>query len=238
MNRRAMSPESREPGGGETHAKIAERQRRNQAVKRARGGDDPEAQRGRQRAPASPDEEDHRARVGTFCRRHAEALVDTVARRVHAPRATIEDACQLAWIALMRRHDIVLDRGGLAWLRVVATREAWRLASAARELPAGAFQSRPAGEALEDGVQPEPAAESPSPEEQAIAAENRRERIADLQVLKPAERRDLYLQALGYSYAEAAAMTGQTRTAVNRHLSDGRAHLRHLAVERDQPRAA
>jgi DNA-directed RNA polymerase specialized sigma24 family protein len=61
----------------------------------------------------------------------------------------------------------------------------------------------------------------------------REEQAADLRQLKPRERRDLLLHAAGYRYDEIAEMTGSTYTAVNRRLTEGRAHLRDLARQRD-----
>lgn len=56
-------------------------------------------------------------------------------------------------------------------------------------------------------------------------------RVRALRALKPRERRELYLHALGYSYREIAARTASTYIAVNRRISEGRAHLRRLAHE-------
>ena len=51
---------------------------------------------------------------------------------------------------------------------------------------------------------------------------------ATLARLKPAERQALGLQACGYDYREIAAITGATRTAVNRRITEGRARARRL----------
>jgi DNA-directed RNA polymerase specialized sigma24 family protein len=77
--------------------------------------------------------------IAAFYAQHAMALQRTVARRAHAAEQTIEDACQVAWATLLRHPDVTLDQRGLAWLATVAAREAWRLASRAREIPAGAY---------------------------------------------------------------------------------------------------
>jgi DNA-directed RNA polymerase specialized sigma24 family protein len=83
------------------------------------------------------------------------------------------------------------------------------------------------------GELPEPAAAEPAADEQALARIEHAELVADLRTLKPRERRDLYLQALGYRYSEIAAATGSSYTAVNRRLSEGRARLRALEREGD-----
>src|SRR3954470_14753985 len=58
--------------------------------------------------------------------RHHERLVRAVARVVNAPAALVEDACQTAWLVLLRRQP---DRGPtlFGWLRTVAVHEAYRL---------------------------------------------------------------------------------------------------------------
>jgi RNA polymerase sigma factor (sigma-70 family) len=147
-----------------------------------------------------------------------------VARNVVAGEQTIEDACQHAWAALVRIDRVRLDRRGLAWLATVAIREAWRLACTKREVPAGAMRPGEAGV----GELAEPATGEPDADEQAIARVEHAERVADLGRLKERERRELYLQAMGYSYDEIARLTGSSHTGVNRRLAEGRAHLRRL----------
>jgi DNA-directed RNA polymerase specialized sigma24 family protein len=57
---------------------------------------------------------------------HHDRLVRAVARVVNAPAALVEDACQAAWLILLRRQP---DRGPtlFGWLRTVAVHEAYRL---------------------------------------------------------------------------------------------------------------
>jgi DNA-directed RNA polymerase specialized sigma24 family protein len=167
--------------------------------------------------------------VARFYAEHAHGLEHAVARRVHAPHATIEDACQIAWAILLRRPDVTLDQCGLAWLATVAAREGWRLASGAHEVPAGAFLP---GDP-EPGVLPEPPADAIDAADRAVARDRHAQRVDDLARLKPRERQALYLKALGYRYQEIAALTDSTYTAVNRRITEGRARLRALARERD-----
>src|SRR3954463_6596579 len=76
--------------------------------------------------------------IAAFYRDHAERLERAVRRRVHrVGDEVIEDACQVAWVTLLRRPDIPLDAHGLSWLSTVAVHEAWRLGSIMREQPAG-----------------------------------------------------------------------------------------------------
>ena len=62
-----------------------------------------------------------------------------------------------------------------------------------------------------DGELPEPETPEPTADEQAIARIEHAERVADLRTLKARERRDLYLQALGYRYSEIAQLSGVIR---------------------------
>ena len=169
------------------------------------------------------------AAVARFYAEHCDRLHATITHRVHAPTATIEDACQTAWSTLLRRPDIDLDQRGLNWLTTVATREAWRQGSTARELPAGAFIA--ADLATGTGELPEPAGPAGDPADLALAHDEHNQRVGQLQALKPREREALYLQGLGHSYHAIAALTGSTYTAVNRRITEGRARLRQLDTE-------
>lgn len=166
------------------------------------------------------------AAIEAFYAQHAQTLERAVAARVCATTpATIEDACQTAWATLMRRPDIDLNDGGLAWLTVVATHEGWRLASHAREVPAGALSAHPTDDEHATGEIPEPAGEATDPADRALDAERHRDRVARFARLKPAERQALLLKAAGYSYADIAALTEASYTAVNRRIAEGRARL-------------
>ena len=173
------------------------------------------------RAP-SPGSDARRDAIAHFYSERADWLQRLVARRATAPPQVIEDACQTAWMHLTRRPDIALDTGGFAWLLIVATREAWTQA-APKDLPAGVFIGVDRDQPAE---LPEPAGPASDPLELAIAHEEHAERLEAFATLKPRERRDLLLKATGYSYDEIAAMTGSTYTAVNRRLTEGRAHAR------------
>lgn len=84
------------------------------------------------------------------------------------------------------------------------------------------------GESDEPGEYLEPAGPAEDPADRVLDAEQHRARVAHFSQLKAAERRALFLQAGGYRYHEIADLTGSTYTAVNRRLSEGRAHLRQL----------
>ncbi|MGH2714670.1 MAG: RNA polymerase sigma factor [Thermoleophilaceae bacterium] len=165
--------------------------------------------------------------IAAFYARYASRLQRIVSTKVNAPTQTIEDACQNAWATLLRREDVTLDERGAAWLTTVAIHEGWRLMRRG-EVPAGAMRSG----MPQVGELPEPAADEPAADAQALARIEHAERVADLRTLKESERRALYLKALGYSYNEICDLTAASYTAVNRRLSEGRARLRMLERER------
>jgi DNA-directed RNA polymerase specialized sigma24 family protein len=173
--------------------------------------------------------------IATFYVDNANELQRLVARHVNAPAATIEDACQTAWATLVRRPDVTLDRRGLRWLQTVATREAWRLASTAHEIPVGAFLRATTDDDAEQGTMPEPPGDMPGPLDQVAARLRHTERVEHLRRLKPREREALYLKAVGYRYQEIATLTGSTYTAVTRRITEGRARLRRLAASAPRP---
>jgi DNA-directed RNA polymerase specialized sigma24 family protein len=80
--------------------------------------------------------------IAAFYARHAHRIQRIVARRVNAPAQTIEDACQTAWTALVRRDDISLDHRGVNWLTTVAIHEGWRLVSRTHDVPGSRHHPR------------------------------------------------------------------------------------------------
>jgi RNA polymerase sigma factor (sigma-70 family) len=145
---------------------------------------------------------------------HHDRLVRSVARAVRAPRALIEDACQTAWVILLRRQP---DRERVfGWLRTVAIHEAYRLCGADRRavrLEALDAEGRlRGGESIED---PRACVE------RRIAARAALQRLAEL---PPRQPRLFALQVAGLSYAEIATVTGDSVRTVDRQLR--RAHAR------------
>jgi DNA-directed RNA polymerase specialized sigma24 family protein len=55
-----------------------------------------------------------------------------------------------------------------------------------------------------------------------------------LHTLRQRERLTLYLQALGYRYAEICELTGFSYTAVNRYITEGRRALRRGGYTADE----
>jgi hypothetical protein len=58
---------------------------------------------------------------------------------------------------------------GLRWLLTVATREAWRLASTAHEIPVGAFLGTTTDQDDQHGTMSEPPGDTPGPLDQVAA---------------------------------------------------------------------
>jgi hypothetical protein len=92
--------------------------------------------------------------------------------------ASERDACQTAWSTLLGRRDIDLDQRGLNWLTTIATRQAWRQGSAAREQPAGAFIAAGADLGAGAGELPEPAGPAGDPADLALARDEHNQRVA------------------------------------------------------------
>lgn len=166
----------------------------------------------------------------------ARLLEHIVAQRAHTAAQTIEDACAFAWEQLLTHPTVAVSPPWRvrAWLATTATRQAWRL-NADRHVPVGPWAPiTPAG--IAPGTLSEPA--DPTITDPAQRAEDRlthEQRVDDLHDLKLREQRDLLLQAAGLTYDEIARRTDSTRTAVNRRINEGRAHLRRLAADH-QPR--
>ena len=143
-------------------------------------------------------------------------LEQLVRMDVRAPEAVIEDACQVAWIRLVRNADRVRRDAVLSWLATTAVREAYKLTR--RE----SREAVPRRGVLEhaDGLPGVP--RSPGPHEVL----EQRERLARLRALPERQQRLLWLHALGYSYAEMAAHDGLTRRTVERQLLRAKGRVR------------
>jgi RNA polymerase sigma factor (sigma-70 family) len=136
-------------------------------------------------------------------------------------RALAEDGCQSAWVALLGHRQIPCDGRGLAWLRVVAVRAAWR-ASRAREVPGGSM----AGGEVGEREFAEPVASSRGPLERVMDVEATDAARARLRGLPLRERRAVALYGAGLSYVEIAETTGDSVRTVERQLGRARRRLR------------
>jgi RNA polymerase sigma factor (sigma-70 family) len=148
-------------------------------------------------------------------RRHHRALVRSVARAVGASRELIEDACQIAWLILLRRQA---DRERVfEWLRTVAIHEAYRLSRVERR-----DARLDATISSEGSILRHERVEGP----RALLDRRLGARLALAMVaeLPPRQRRLFALQIAGLSYAEMAAETGDSVRTIDRKLR--RAHAR------------
>jgi len=146
--------------------------------------------------------------------RHHRELMRAVSRHVNAGAALIEDACQYAWLQLLRHQP---DRASVfPWLYVVGVHEAYRLSTLERrELRLEALATGSAWETFIPG--------SVTLEDQLEALEA----LRSLARLPDRQRRDLALFVAGYRYREIAQLTGgRTYTNVNKHLTKARAAIR------------
>jgi DNA-directed RNA polymerase specialized sigma24 family protein len=111
---------------------------------------------------------ERRAEIAAFYVRESGHLLRLVRRDLRVDSHLAEDACQTAWVALLRREDVPLDARGLAWMRIVARTTGYRTARG-REIPAGSFQAT-AGHSETEEL-PEPTGEGTGPLERAIERE-------------------------------------------------------------------
>jgi RNA polymerase sigma factor (sigma-70 family) len=165
--------------------------------------------------PTEPTQAAPRGDEDELYRRYHRELHRAVARAVRAPRELIEDACQTAWLILLRRQP---DRCSVfGWLCVVAIHEAYRLAAIDRR---DARLERLRGE---DGDWHEIIPDRHSLGEAVDAFEALRLVAA----LSERQRRDLTLKVTGYTYKEIAQLTGgRTYTNVNKSLVKARTRIR------------
>ena len=141
-------------------------------------------------------------------RTYAAALRAAVYYHAEASDEVIEDACSYAWLELCRQQP---DRGEVfAWLRVVATRRAWRN----RERDQ---RERPLTEVPPDR----------EPQSLDLAHEVRaREALRALADLPPRQRAYLTLLVAGHSYDGIARRHSVSPRTVKRQIERARRHLR------------
>jgi RNA polymerase sigma factor (sigma-70 family) len=145
-------------------------------------------------------------------RRHHRDLVAMVQGRLGVPRELAEDACSLAWLQFVRRPP--RDDNVIGWLYTVAKHEVFALIHRySREDEPGA--------GVEPLIEPDHL--------DAVVAQQQLRLLARL---KPQQRLVLWLRAQGYTYTQIQTATGQSRSWVNRHISEGRTALRRLIAEK------
>jgi RNA polymerase sigma factor (sigma-70 family) len=137
---------------------------------------------------------------------HAVRVRRLVRLSVQAPDTVIEDACQVAWMRLVRHRARVRRDTATRWLVRVAVNEALKLLRhGAREVSL---------DALVEEVGSAPLA---APDLMEDLAE-RRAQLESIGGLPARQQRLVWLQALGFSYAEMAGETGDSNRTVERQL--------------------
>lgn len=176
---------------------------------------------------AQIDEAGRRRAAVELVARHGEAL-KRAARRYSLCPEDAEDAYQRALEILLTKAPTDRARDLLAWTTTVVKHEALAVRRD-RERLLG--RARPVGDGGEDR---DPVARAASPAAGPLERLERREEIARsreaIRALKPAERQTLALLGEGYSYAEIGAITGFSKTKVNRSLAEGRERFRRIVA--------
>lgn len=140
-------------------------------------------------------------------REHGAWLVAAVARKVAAPRATVEDACSHAWMQAWEHRDQLAGTSAFrlrGWLLLVAMREGWRLTG--RDV-VGVVD-------VADSV-----AASVAAPDQLVGLLDRLEVDGLLDALTDHQRRVAVLYAAGFTYEQIASALGIKVNAVNRALT-------------------
>jgi len=147
------------------------------------------------------------------------ALKDTierlVAQRVQAPKVVIEDACQVAWIRLIRHAARVRPAGVVGWLVYTARNEVCReLHRRRREV------------SLQERLERNPLVLLREPDPGRSGQLEQRVELLAVATLPERQRRIAWLHAVGLRYAEIGAVTGDSARTVERQLARGRQRLR------------
>ena len=163
-----------------------------------------------------------RAAIETYAR-HEPALRRT-ARRFSLCEDDAEDALQRALEILLRKAPSEDPRELVRWTQTVVRHEALAVRRERERILSGPAAATPEP-GREDWTALIPS-DSAGPAERAERAEAIARSREALQSLKPQELRALTLLAEGYSYVEIGAITGYSRTKINRCLAEGRERFR------------
>jgi RNA polymerase sigma factor (sigma-70 family) len=161
----------------------------------------------------------HIGEVAELYARSAGLVRCQVRSGVTAPEAVIDDACQFAWSRLVHHRDRVSRDRAISWLVTTAVHEAFKLIRrASREVSLERLVD-------EAGDQPLSRAEIVAAPQETV---ERRLRLEVLGSLPERQQRLVWLQGLGFNYAEMATETGVTERTVERQLTRARDKLRLL----------
>jgi DNA-directed RNA polymerase specialized sigma24 family protein len=141
---------------------------------------------------------------------------------VRAPRVVIEDACQVAWVALIACRARLDPSRAPGWLVQTAVHEALRLMQVEEEEDSLEHE-------LEDRAET-CLGTDPGPEHFVLEWQ----RVSGVTVLPVRQQRLVWLRALGLSYEEMASHEHCTDRTVRRQLERAGRALRSLDTE-DQP---
>jgi len=175
--------------------------------------------------PATDDAGRKRAAVELIAR-EGERL-RRAARRYSLCEDDAEDAYQRALEILLTKAPTQQPRELLAWTMTVVKHEALAVRGA-REKLLGRVPAR--GEEPDGDWWTRLPAKAAGPLEQLERQEEIARSREAIRALKPAERRALALLAEGYSYAEIGALTGFSRSKVNRCVAEGRERFRRIVA--------
>lgn len=156
---------------------------------------------------------------GALFEEHSSRLLRVVARSVSVPPHVVDEACGFAWLQLVRtqpRRESVF-----AWLKVVACREAIRVA--------GRERREVSLEGQLDGGSGEPSEHLEkflAGEADVHAAVELREVLDRVGCLPERRRRIFLLHLAGHSYGDITATTGNQPRAIDRQIRKARTRLR------------
>jgi RNA polymerase sigma factor (sigma-70 family) len=149
-------------------------------------------------------------------RRLAPRVHAVVRRQINGSEELVEDACHTAWVKFIERSEQIGRQGTLTWLVRTAIRDAYKLSHREhRDLSLDgpkAVLDQPSA-----GTKPDP-----------VKHAEHRERLALTKQLRERQQRLLWLQAIGLSYTEIAAATGDSLRTVERQLLRAQAQLQQL----------
>ncbi|HET9720908.1 MAG TPA: sigma-70 family RNA polymerase sigma factor [Solirubrobacteraceae bacterium] len=152
-----------------------------------------------------------RSEIAALYPQVAPQLRRVLTSHLQAPAWVLEDACQIAWEALLGQAEPVDQRRVLSWLATTARREAL------------AILRRTASEmCVTDSTAEALLAPAPGPE-QAVEFW---ERMGQIRRLSRRQQRIVWMQGLGFQYSEIADEVGDSLRTVERQLAGARRKLR------------
>jgi DNA-directed RNA polymerase specialized sigma24 family protein len=143
-------------------------------------------------------------------------------RHLRAPDCVLDDACQAAWEALLRKDVSLSEEHVLGWLATTARREALVMLARVQS-------EQPLDDALDTTVSPASWAGDP----QRIAVQ--REHLARVGELPRRQQRLVWMRGLGFGYEEISETTGDSFRTIDRQLTGARRRLSIVSEEDPAP---